>query len=89
VWSLGSERNLFEVSRYTNEEASRRIENLLDILGCLDDHHPHHNVVVHGLNATDVRAEIEAEGFQISELRPDGFVVLQDAGVRDRIIGRA
>jgi len=88
VWSK-PERGLFEVSRCYYEDADQRVENLLDIVGCLDDHHPHHNLVVHGLDATDVRAQIEAEGFQISEVTPDGFVAIQDAIIRDRLIGRA
>jgi hypothetical protein len=88
VWAQGLDRNLFEVSRCHYEDASRRVENLIDIVGCLDDHHPRHNLIVHGLDATDVRAQMEAEGFEISELRPDGFVALQN-GVRDRLIGCA
>lgn len=88
VWELGPERDLFEVSRFSSGD-SPRIQNLIEILGCLDDHHPHHNIVVHGLSAADVCAEIEAEGFRVSKLGPDGFVATQDASVRDRIIGRA
>ena len=89
VWATGAKQNLFEVNRCAYEDPNNRIENLLDILGCLDDHHPHHHIVVHGLDASAVRAEIEAEGFNVSELRPDGFVAVQDASIRDRLIGRA
>ena len=89
VWADGSERNLFEVSRCRYGDADKRVENLLDILGCLDDHHPHHNIVVHGVHADDVRAQLEAEGFRVTGLTPDGFIAIQDTGARDRLIGRA
>jgi hypothetical protein len=89
AWGGAPQRVLFEVSRCHYEEADQRVGNLLDIVGCLDDHHPHHNIVVHGLDAADVRAQMEAEGFQISEVTPDGFVAMQDASIRDRLIGRA
>ena len=89
VWIDGSQRNLFEVSRCRYGDADKRVENLLDILGCLDDHHPHHNIVVHGVHADDVRAQLEAEGFRVTGLTPDGFIAIQDTGARDRLIGRA
>ena len=63
-----------------------RLGNLLDILGCLDDRH---HIIVHSLDANSVRAEIEAERFKVSEVRPDGFAAVQDATARDRLIGRA
>jgi hypothetical protein len=89
VWAYGPERNLFEVSRCPYANTEERVENLLDILGCLDDHHPHHNVVVHGVHADHVRAQLESEGFRVTSLTPDGFLAIQDAGARDRLIGRA
>jgi hypothetical protein len=85
----GPERNLFEVSRCPYLDKDNRIGNLLDILGCLDEHHPHHNIVVHGLHADDVRAKLEAECFRVTGLTLDGFVAIQDTEARDRLIGQA
>jgi len=45
--------------------------------------------VVHGVHADDVRAQLEAEGFRVTGLTPDGFIAIQDTGARDRLIGRA
>jgi hypothetical protein len=89
VWSLGSAGNLFEVSRCRYEDTSRRIENLIDILGCLDDHHPHHDIVVHGIGPSELGAVLQEEGFRLMETTPDGFVAVQLSEVRDRLIGRA
>lgn len=89
VRAMGPDQNLFEVTRCQYDDTSKRLENFLDILGCLDDHHPHHNIVVHGLDARDVRAEIEGEGFRVSKLITGGFVAVQDVALRNRLIGRA
>jgi hypothetical protein len=81
--------DLFEVSRCSYRDTNKRIENLLDIIGCLDDHHPHHDIIVHGVHADDVRRQLESEGFRVAELTPYGFVAIQDSEARDRLIGRA
>lgn len=88
VWAIGADMNLFEVSRYTDQGTGKRLENLLDILGCLDDHHPHHDIVVHGIAPTELRTVLNEEGFRVTETTLDGFVAVQIPEVRDRLIGR-
>ena len=89
VWAHVPESDLFEVSRCSYKDTGQRLENLLDIIGCLDDHHTHHDIIVHGLHADEVRGQLESEGFRVTQLTPDGFVAIQDAEARDRLIGRA
>jgi len=85
VWRDVPEQTLFEVGRCSYRDTGKRIENLLDMIGCLDDHHPQHDIV----HADEARGQLEAEGFRVAELTPDGFVAIQDVEARDRLIGRA
>jgi hypothetical protein len=80
--------NLFEVSRCRCQAGDQRLENLFDILGSLDDHHQHHDIVVHGLAPTELQTAPDEQGFRIVETTPDGFVAAQIPEVRDRFIGR-
>ena len=93
VWAIGAELNLCEVNRYRfvydYRAADDRVENLLDIIGCLDDHHPHHDIVVHGIGLAELGTVLEEEGFRVEERTADGFVAVQIPEVRDRLIGRA
>ena len=89
VWAIGADMNLFEVSRYPDPETDKRLENLLDILGYLDDHYAHYDIVVHGIAPTELHTVLNEEGFRITETRLDGFVAVQIPEVRDRLIGRS
>jgi len=90
VWAIGADRNLFEVSRcrYADQGTDKRLENMLDILGCLDDHHPCHDIIVHGIAPTESGTVLNEEGFRITETTADGFIAVQIPAVRDRLIGR-
>jgi hypothetical protein len=74
---------------YDCRAADDRVENLLDIIGSLDDHHPHHDIVVHGIGHAELGTVLEEEGFRVEERTADGFVAVQIPEVRDRLIGRA
>jgi hypothetical protein len=74
VWAVGAQQGLFEVSAMTIQEPENRIENLLEILGCLDDHHHHCGIVVHGIMPAGILGVLQEEGFRISETTADGFV---------------
>jgi hypothetical protein len=87
VWAAGAEANLYQVSRCADQGAGR-FENLVEILGCLDDHHPHHDIVVHGISPTELGGALDKEGFRITGTTPDGFVAVQMPELRDRLIGR-
>jgi len=89
IWAVGADMNFCEVSRYDGRGADNRVENLLEILGCLDDHHPHHDIVVHGIQPTELGTALQEEGFRITETTLDGFVAVQIPEARDRLIGRA
>jgi hypothetical protein len=87
VWAIGADTSLCEVSRYDGLTASRT-ENLLGILGCLDDHYHHHDVVVHDIRPDELGTSMQDEGFRITEPTMDGFVALQIPEIRDRLTGR-
>jgi hypothetical protein len=91
VWAVGADMNLFEVSRcrYADRGTDTRLENLVDILGCLDDHHPRHDIVVHGIAPAESAAVLNEEGFRITKTTPDGFIAVQIPGVRQGLIGRS
>ncbi len=57
------------MSRCAYANTNDRVGNLLEVIGCLDDHYPHHNIVVHGIHAEDVRAQLEGEGFRVTQPR--------------------
>jgi hypothetical protein len=90
VWASGADLNLCEVSKYGYKDrvAGNRVEDLLEIIGCLDDHHPHHDIVVHGIGPSDLIAVLLEEGYRVQETTLDGFVAVQIPEVRDRLIGR-
>src|SRR5215831_2151617 len=46
--ALGGEsrEELFEVNRHRYADGDDRLGNLIQIIGCLDDHHPHHNLII-------------------------------------------
>jgi hypothetical protein len=85
VWAVGADLNLCEVTRYTYHArvADSRVENLLEIIACLDDHHPNHDLAVHGIAPAELGAALLEEGFLVEETTPDGFVAVQVPGVRD------
>ena len=91
VWAIGADLNLCEVTRHRHGEraADNRIEDLLEIIGCLDDHHPHHDIVVHGIAPTELGTVLNEEGFRVTETTLDGFIAVQIPGVRNRLIGRS
>jgi hypothetical protein len=89
IRAVGQNMNLCEVSRYDVRGAENRTENLLEILGCLDDHYHHHDIVVHGLEPSALDKVLQEEGFRITEVTLDGFVAVIIPEVRDRLLGRA
>jgi len=91
VWAIGADLNLCEVTRYRycDRAEDNRMEDLLEIIGCLDDHHPHHDIVVHGIVPAELGTVLEGEGYRVQEMTPDGFVAVQIPEVRDRLIGRS
>jgi hypothetical protein len=91
VWAIGVDLDLCEVSKYGHNDrvADNRVEDLLEIIGCLDDHHPHHNIVVHGIGPAELITVLLEEGYRVQETTLDGFVAVQIPEVRDRLIGRA
>jgi hypothetical protein len=89
AWSVGKDKNLYEVSQIPVANPDDREGNLLMILESLDDHHIGYNIVVHGLEASDsVKERMEVEGFRITEATADRFVALRIPGTRERLIGR-
>ena len=91
VWAIGADRNLCEVSRYrdSGQAGDNRLKDLLEIIGCLDDHYVHHDIVVHGIEATELGTALEEEGYRVLETTPDGFAAVHIREVRDRLLGRA
>jgi hypothetical protein len=91
AWRTGEDLNLCEVSRCNVENPNSRQENLIMIMGMLDDHYPSYEMIVHGLEPGELLTRMlkEEEGFDVSEPTPDGFVALRFPGVRERLIGRA
>lgn len=78
AWKVGEQLGLFEVSRCRLPTPDDRLGNLTEILGSLDDHQGRYKgIVVHGLLADDATTGLlEAEGFQIDEVRQDSFTAL-------------
>jgi len=90
AWRTGEDLNLCEVSRCNVENPNSRQENLIMIMGVLDDHYPSYEMIVHGLEPGELLTRMlkEEEGFDVSEPTPDGFVALRFPGVRERLNGR-
>ncbi len=89
VWEGCEDKDLFEVSRCRYDERLSRTDRLRDIPGCLDDHCPHCNIVVHGISPRELDANwSEEEGFRIAHVTADGFAADQIPEVRDRLMGR-
>jgi len=91
AWGAGGEMNLCEVSRCKVENPESRQENLLTIMGMLDDHYLTYDMIVHGLEPSEVMKQLlrEEEGFEVSEPTPDGFVARRVPGIREHFLGRA
>jgi hypothetical protein len=91
VWVIGADLGLFEVCRYSYDAhaGDNRMEDLLEIMGCLDDHHPHHDLVVHGIEPAELGTVLEEHGYRLQEITQDGFVAVQIPEIRDRLIGWA
>jgi hypothetical protein len=91
IRGIGEERNLCEVSRCKVQDPNSRRENLLMIMGTLDDHYPSYDMSVHGLepSAPLRRMLSEEEGVEVTEPTPDGLVALRISGVPERMLGRA
>jgi len=89
IWAVGSESNLCEVNRCQYSNSDDRKGNFLDILGCLDDHYPYHDIAVHGIHPPELGTALQDEGFRITRTTGDGFVAAQIPDVRDSLTGRA
>jgi hypothetical protein len=80
---------LFDVNLCPVESADARVDNLLMIMGVLDDHYTAYGLLVHGIGPDPSLAEtLRGEGFQISGTTPDGFSAARIPGARDRLLGR-